>query len=327
MDIHQLRSWIFELYEPLENERQYIVFDSARGNLLIDVPPFSARAERLIAGTGRAGLLVVTNRRRASLAQKYRETLGVRIAAHADDASAIGADPDVILSDDEAVRPDARAIRFRSGSEGATVLLIRKAGGVLVVGDLDLGSKPARELDKLEFSAVLSSERAPMWNAGKDTLLLIQQQLPKPRKQFSILIPPPWDRAYVGRLEDKMVHNEKIVPKEATSAREAAMGPATLVVSQEARELIGRAKRPAPATATGGGNGAGAPPASKQTKRPKPFAEDWDAPGTDRPATTIANAPANIVTRDPEARMTNAPGKHQPQPLGERFKRHAIEDL
>ena len=338
MDIHQLRSWIFELYEPLENERQYIVFDSARGNLLIDVPPFSARAERLIAGTGRAGLLVVTNRRRASLAQKYRETLGVRIAAHADDASAIGADPDVILSDDEAVRPDARAIRFRSGSEGATVLLIRKAGGVLVVGDLDLASGPARELDKLEFSSVLSSGRAPMWNAGKDTLLLLQQQLPKPRKQFSILIPPPWDRAYVGRLEDKMVHNEKIVPKEATSAREAAMGPATLVVSQEARDLIGRAKRPAPATTAGGGNGAGAPVGSgagapagrgtggasapsapaKETKRPKPFAEDWDAPGTDRPATTIANAPTNIVP---------VTGTYKPQPLGERFKRHSIDDI
>src|SRR5947209_4205864 len=44
MDIQQLRSWIFELYDPLENERQYIVFDAARGNLLIDIPPYSERA-------------------------------------------------------------------------------------------------------------------------------------------------------------------------------------------------------------------------------------------------------------------------------------------
>ena len=323
MDIQQLRSWIFELYEPLENERQYIAFDSARGNLLIDVPPFSARAERLIAGTGRAGLLVVTNRRRAALAQKYRETLGVRIAAHADDASAIGGEPDVVLGDDEAVRPDARAIRVRSGDEGATILLLRKAGGVLVVGDLDLASGPARELEKLDFSAVLSSGRAPMWNAGKDTLLLLQQELPKPAKQFSILLPPPWDRAYLGRLEDKMVHNEKIVPTESTSTRAAAMGPATLVVSQQARDLIGRAKAPVRAAGNGDGaraGGAGSATPPKETKRPKPFAEDWDAPGTERPATTIANAPADIVER-------GAAGEYAPKPIGDRFKRHAIEDL
>src|SRR3954467_12828416 len=225
MDIHQLRSWIFELYEPLENERQYIVFDSARGNLLIDVPPFSARAERLIAGTGRAGLLVVTNRRRAALAQRYREALGVRIAAHADDVSAIGAEPDLVLSDDEAVRPDARAIRVRVGGEGATVVLRAKAGAVPCWGAPALASPAARELAKLEFSSVLSSHRAPMWNAGKDTLFVLQHELQKPRKQFSILVPPPWDGNYRGRLQDKMTHNEKIVPREETSAREAAMGP------------------------------------------------------------------------------------------------------
>jgi hypothetical protein len=69
VDIHQLRSWIFELYEPLENERQYIVYDFARGNLLIDIPPFSPRASRLIEGTGRPSLLVATNQARAKEAE------------------------------------------------------------------------------------------------------------------------------------------------------------------------------------------------------------------------------------------------------------------
>ena len=41
MDIHQLRSWIFELYEPLENRRMYLVFDWERGNLLVDAPPLN----------------------------------------------------------------------------------------------------------------------------------------------------------------------------------------------------------------------------------------------------------------------------------------------
>src|SRR5881396_3793031 len=175
MDIQQLRSWIFELYDSLENERQYIVFDSTRGNVLVDIPEFGPRPLRLIQGTGSAALLIATNPARAREAQRYREAL---------------------------VRPDVRTIRVRGKREGATVVLLRKAGGVLVCGDLDLASEAARELSKLEFSAVLSARRAPMWNAGKDNLLQLQRELPKPNKQFSILVPPPWDRAYKGRLDN-----------------------------------------------------------------------------------------------------------------------------
>src|SRR5512140_403374 len=156
MDIQQLRSWIFELYDPLGNERQYIVFDAVRGNLLIDIPEFGARPLRLIEGVGKASLLVATNAARAKEAQRYRDALGVRIATHADDASAVAGGPDVILSDDEMLRPDARAVRVRSAAgQGATVLLLGKAGGVLVCGDLDLASGEAKQLASLEFSAVL----------------------------------------------------------------------------------------------------------------------------------------------------------------------------
>ena len=330
MDIHQLRSWIFELYAPLENERQYIVFDAARGNLLIDLPEFGPRPLRLIEGTGRASLLVATNAARAQAAQRYREALGVRIAAHADDAARIPGGADVILSDDELVRPDARAIRVRgAGGQGATVLLLRKAGGVLVCGDLDLGSEAARQLEALQFSAVLSARRAPMWNAGRDTLLGLQHDLPKPRKQFGILLPPPWDHAYKGRLEDKMTDHDPIVPQGDTSAREAAMGPATLVVARESRERIERVKKPIAASAVAGNGGAAPAPARgaaaegggaapKEKRRPRPFAEDWDAAGSERPPTTIANPATDIV---PEA------GAFKPRPLGERFSRVPIEDL
>src|SRR2546428_6387949 len=125
MDIQQLRSWIFELYEPLENERQYVVFDAARGNLLIDIPEFGARPLRLIEGTGRASLLVATNAARAQAAQRYRDALGVRVAAHADDAAKIPGGADLVLSDDDLVRPAARAIRVKGNiGEGATVVLL-----------------------------------------------------------------------------------------------------------------------------------------------------------------------------------------------------------
>jgi len=244
MDIQQLRSWIFELYEPLENDRQYIVFDADRGNLVIDVPRYSERAVRLIRGTGNASLIVVTGRARASEAGKFRDAIGVQVAAHAEDADAVEGGADVVLTDDELVRPDARTIRVRHEGVGATVVLLRKAGGVLVVGDLDLSSPGAKALLPLQFSAVLAAQSPPTWNAGRDGLLGLQRELPRPRKRFSILLDAPWDRSYKGRLEDKMTHNDPIVPREVTVGREAAMGPETLVVSEVTRERIERAPRP-----------------------------------------------------------------------------------
>ena len=317
MDIHQLRSWIFELYEPLENERQYIVYDEQRGNLLIDAPPFSERALRLVRGAGPASLLVATNAARAADAGKYREALGLQVAAHADDADGIAGGPDLVLSDDELVRPDARAVRVRANGEGATVLLLRKAGGVLVCGDLDLASDAARALLPLSFSVVLSARWSPMWNAGKDNLLALQEELPKPRKQFGILLQAPWDRAYKGRLEDKLVPHDPIVPREVTAPREAAMGPETLVVASAARELVERPRRPVqrgglpprPLTAAG---------ETPTSKRPKSFAEDWAARGSPRPPTTIAN---------PEADIQPPPPVVAPRSIGDRYRRLSVEEL
>ena len=319
MDIHQLRSWIFELYEPLENERQYIVYDEQRGNLLIDAPPFSERALRLVRGAGPASLLVATNAARAADADKYRQALGVQVAAHRDDADRIPGGPDLVLGDEELVRPDARTIRVRGNGSGATVVLLRKAGGVLVSGDLDLASDAARALLPLDFSAVLSARRAPVWNAGKDDLLQLQNELPRPRKQFGILLQAPWDREYRGRLDDKLTPNDPIVPREVTAPREAGMGPATLVVSTEARELVERPRRPLQR----GGlpphplSDAGERPTAK-SKRPKSFAEDWSAAATARPPTTIAN---------PETDIRPAAAVSEPRSIGARYRRLAVEEL
>jgi len=317
VDIHQLRSWIFELYEPLENERQYIVYDGERGNLLIDAPPFSERALRLVRGAGPASLLVATNAARAADAAKYREALGLQVAVHADDADGLPGGPDLVLGDDELVRPDARAVRVHANGEGATVLLLRKAGGVLVCGDLDLASDAARTLLPLSFSVVLSARRSPMWNAGKDNLLALQDELPKPPKQFGILLQAPWDRAYKGRLEDKLVPHDPIVPREVTAPREAAMGPETLVVATAARELVERPRRPTPAAAGATAAGPAQPPA-KATKRPRSFAEDWTARSSPRPPTTIAN---------PETDIQPPPPVVAPRSIGDRYRRLSVEEL
>ena len=243
MDIHQLRSWIFELYEPLENTRHYLVFDRDRGNLLIDAPPFSERALRLIRGIGRSSLLVITNRSRARDAAAYRDALGLQIAAHAEDADAIAGGADITLGDEDALRPDAKTIRVRGDGEGATVVLLRREGGVLLCGDLDLTSPAAAALLPLEFSVVLAADRAPVWNAGKDVLHQVLDDPRKPRTRFGILLPAPWDRGYRGRLQDQMTPNP-LIPTEQTATREAAMGPTTLVVSRVTPEKQARAPRP-----------------------------------------------------------------------------------
>ena len=271
MDIHQLRSWIFELYEPLENERQYIVFDADRGNLLIDAPPFSERALRLVRGAGSASLLVATNAARAADAARYREALGVQVAVHEEDAAGVPDGPDVVLTDDELLRPDARAFRVRGEGTGATVVVLRKAGGVLVCGDLDLANDAAKTLLATEFSAILSARRPPVWNAGKEALLAMQGELPQPRKSFGIFLQAPWDRAYKGRLDDKMYPHDPIVPREATAPREAAMGPATLVVARSARDLVERPRRPTPAHREASLRPAGVPvPAATTDTAPAP---------------------------------------------------------
>src|SRR5258708_18791168 len=313
MDIHQLRSWIFELYEPLEDERQYIIFDSARGNLLIDAPAFSDRALRLVRGTGPSSVLLMTNAARGADAARYRDALGVQIAAHEDDARGVPGGADLVRKGDDLLRPDAQVIRVGDDGDGATVVLGRKAGGVLFCGDLDLGSDAARGLTKLQFSAVLSARRPPMWNAGRDTLLFLQRELPQPKKRFGILLQAPWARAYKGRLEDQMKPNPIIVPQDETAAREAAMGPDTLVVAQQVRERTEAAPRPthgaaarAPAADAAAGRG------EKQSKRPKSFAEDWSAEGSVAPPTTMANPPADLMP---------APSRFRPASLGTAFAR------
>lgn len=243
LDIQQLRSWIFEMYEPLDNARQYLVFDWERGNLMVDAPPVNDRTLRLIRGIGRTSLLVVTNRERARDAAPYREALGVQIAAHAEDADVIDGGADIVLDDEGALRPDARTLRVRGEDQGSTVILLRKEGGVLLCGDLDLASPAAKALLSLEFSSVLAASRPPVWSAGKDLLHQLQNDPRKPKRRFGILLPSPWDRSYKGRLEDQMMPNP-IVPTEQIGAREAAMGPSTLVVSQVTPAKQARAPRP-----------------------------------------------------------------------------------
>src|SRR5207244_7594283 len=100
----------------------------------------------------------------------------------------------------------------------------------------------------------------------------------------------PCDLAYKVRHDDKHTPHDPIVPRETTAPREAGMGTATLVVASEARELVERPRRPTPSTAPPAP--AAAAPLDQRaghTARPRSFAEDWGAPATGRPPTTVAS--------------------------------------
>src|SRR5258707_6448241 len=130
-----------------------------------------------------------------AVAANERTAHGGQIPPHADDAALVPGGADLVLKNEDLVRPDAKVIRVGDEGDGATVVLGRKAGGVLFCGDLDLGSDAAGQLTKIQFSSVLSARRPPMWNAGRDTLQFLQRELPQPRKRFGILLQAPWDRA------------------------------------------------------------------------------------------------------------------------------------
>lgn len=329
MDIHQLRSWIFELYEPLEDERQYIVFDRLRGNLLIDAPVFGERPLRLIRGVGGASILLVTTAARGADAARYRDALGLQIAAHEADAGAVPGGVDVVVKDGDLLRADARVHRVGPNGDGATVALVRKAGGVLFCGDLDLGSDAARDLTKLAFAAVLSSRRAPLWGAGRDTILQLQRELPAPKKRFGIFLQAPWDRAYRGRLQDQMTPNP-LVPQDRTAAREAGMGPSTLIAADTVRDKIERAKRPVPGAGRTAAPAPAAPapagPVPAKAGRPRSFAEDWQAAASASPPTTRANPQRDIQPPGPAAARPRR-GAFRPVPFGAALPRLSIEAI
>ena len=229
---------------------------------------------------------------------------------------------ELVLKPDDIVRPDTRVMRVRGEGQGATVVLVRRSGGVLFIGDLDLASDGAKQLLALGFSSVLSSKRAPIWNAGRDRLLQLQDELPKPRKQFGILLPPPWDRAYKGRLEDKMYHHDIIVPKDDTAARDAAMGPETLVVASATREARNARSGPCRTVAR---PTAMAPPRRRRLRgtaraeaTAEPFAEDWRATST----------PSDRRRRSQSAHRHRRRGRAGSSPArwGARFRRVPIEE-
>lgn len=59
--------------------------------------------------------------------------------------------------------------------------------------------------------------------------------------------------------------------------------------------------------------------AERKRERPKPFAEDWRAPGTPRPPTTVAN-PLGAAGRVEPASL-------RPSSVGARFRRYSVEEL
>ena len=256
MDIQQLRSWIFELYEPIPEERTYAILTGHEG-VLIDLPPFDRRVALQILGVMTPRLVFFTHAGRAADIAQWREALpDARFAIHeADASSSMG---DVIAAKDGDLLwrvPETRALHVGTRTRGEAMVIAKVPGGALFVGDTlditpqgtfvlrDASTEAARAgLEKLravEFSAALAAHGRPVWNAAKERYLQLLDELPRPEKRFGHLLDAPWDREYL-RVRGQMSHNP-IVPQAETIEEAAAHGPSTLVPAWErksAREVV-----------------------------------------------------------------------------------------
>lgn len=251
MDVQQLRSWIFEVFDPLTEDRTYIVLDGHDGTL-IDLPPFDRRALLRVLGTCTPKLVFFTHADRARDAERWRAELpGVVFAIHEADAAAVPGGVDRAMKDGERLNREAEVIHIGAHSPGACAVLVHRTGGALFPGDAVIGTVDGRlalpeasyapadkvraGIEKLrahEFSSVLSSHGLPVWNAGKDRYLALLEELPRPVKRFGHMVDAPWDLQYRGHLQDQMVQNP-ITPKDETIEPAAAHGPSTLVPAWE----------------------------------------------------------------------------------------------
>ncbi len=254
MDVQQLRSWVFELYEPLTEDRTYILLHDQDGTL-IDLPPFDRRALLTIRGVCEPRLVCFTHAGRAGDIAKWREALpGVPLAIHGADADAVAGGVDLHLKDGDVLTrdPEARVIHIGAHTPGASMVLAKVPGGVLFTGDAVAGNARGtlslpdpsyahpdqvrsgiEKLRRYEFSAVLSTRGRPLWNAGKERYLELLAELPRPERRFGHIVDAPWDRQYL-RVRSQMAPNP-LVPKEETIEEAAAHGPSTLVPAWERR--------------------------------------------------------------------------------------------
>ena len=275
MDIQQLRSWIFELYEPIPEERTYAILTGHDG-VLIDLPPFERRVALQILGVMTPRLVFFTHARRAGDIAQWRDALaGARFAIHeADASSALG---EIVPAKDGDLLwrvPETRVVHLGSRTPGESMVLAKVPGGVLFVGDalvvtaagklalpderyapderVRAGLEPLRAY---EFSAALAAHGRPIWSAAKERYLQLLNELPRPQKRFGHLLDAPWDRAYL-RVRTQMSHNP-IVPQAETIEAAAGHGPSTLVPAWErkpAREVVWREAAAAPQGAATAGD-------------------------------------------------------------------------
>ena len=223
MDIHQLRSWIFELYEPLTDERTYVILHD-RDGVLVDLPPYSKRVAISIRGICDPRLVFFTHAHRAAELERWREAMPeVEFVVHEADAAAIGPVHHTVTDGDRLTpRPETLVVHVGARTAGHSMLLAKVPGGVLFAGDAlavtpkgtlalpderyasdEIIRAGLQKLAPLEFSAVLTAHGHPIWNAAKERYLELMRELPRARKHFGHLVDAPWDREYLRALGEE----------------------------------------------------------------------------------------------------------------------------
>lgn len=144
--------------------------------VVVDPPEPTGAAREHMAGRGRPGLIVVTNRSHWRATDEVRESSGAAVAMSAIDSEAVEGPVDRILTPGEELPGGWQVLDMAGKTLGEIGLYRASGGGVVIVGDTLIGDPPG-ELrllppEKIEDRELLLASLARLVALDFDVLLV-----------------------------------------------------------------------------------------------------------------------------------------------------------
>lgn len=139
--------WTWSVFstEKNLNFNGFLVTDPS-GNALIDPPRMDGEVREQLFRLGAPRSILLTNKDHVRTSRECRDLLEARIGLHELDAPFLDFKPDFVFRDGALLPASLLAVHVPNNkSPGETAFLLRRSGGVLILGDALIG-KPAGEL-------------------------------------------------------------------------------------------------------------------------------------------------------------------------------------
>jgi glyoxylase-like metal-dependent hydrolase (beta-lactamase superfamily II) len=137
----------------------FMVADSS-GNVLIDPPRMEGEVRERMLQLGAPRTILLTNKDHVRASREFGDLLGARIGIHELDATFLDFKPDFVFRDGVSLPGALLAVHVPDNkSPGETAFLLRRGGGVLILGDALIG-EPAGRLRLLPPGKYADAEKA-----------------------------------------------------------------------------------------------------------------------------------------------------------------------